>query len=72
MIGFLFGAFSELAGFGRSFLFRLRTCKYCKLYVEEFQVTFSFSFCAFFSAFFEGPSAPVAAGASSLMVDVLN
>jgi hypothetical protein len=36
--------------------------------VEVLLVTFSFSFCAFFSAFFDGPSAPEAAGASSLMV----
>jgi len=42
---------------------------------QEVPLTFSFSFCAFFSAFFEGGSAPApadaGAGAASLIVAIV-
>jgi hypothetical protein len=69
VVGLFLRTLSEFAGFGCSFLLRLGYREYLELERKGTPLTFSFSFCAFFSAFLEGGSAPV--GAASLIVVVL-
>lgn len=69
IVGLLLGTLSKFAGFGCSFLLCLGYREHYELERKGILLTFSFSFCAFFSAFLEGGSAPV--GAASLIVVVL-
>jgi hypothetical protein len=70
IVGLLFGAFGELAGFGGSLLLCLVSISNHSLMDVYVSCAFSFSFCAFFRAFLDGASGCPASfgGAASLMV----